>query len=53
MATEAAMGKVAEAAGERVRGGRVSRPKALFASAVVGICAAVVTYELLRSGGEE
>jgi hypothetical protein len=51
MATEAAMGKVAEAAGERVRGGRVSRPTALLASAIVGVAAAVATYKLMRSGG--
>jgi hypothetical protein len=52
MATEAAVGKVAEAAGERVRGGRVSRPTALLASVVVAVAAAVATYKLLRSGGE-
>jgi hypothetical protein len=50
MVTEAAMGKVAEAAGKRVRGGRVSRPTALLASAVIGVGAAVATYKLLRSG---
>jgi len=53
MATEAAAGMVAEAAGERVRGGRVSRPKTLLVSAVVGFGAAVVMYMLLRSGGDE
>jgi hypothetical protein len=53
MATEAAVGKVAEATGERVRGGRVSRPKALLASAIVGVGAAVATFMLLRSGGEK
>ncbi|HET7454934.1 MAG TPA: hypothetical protein VFJ76_05380 [Solirubrobacterales bacterium] len=52
MAKAAAMGTVAEAAGKRVGGGRVSRPKALLASAVVGVGAAVATYKLLRSGGE-
>lgn len=53
MATGAAVGKVAEATGERVGGGRVSRPKALIASAVVGVGIAVATYKLLRSGDEE
>jgi len=53
MATEAAVGKVAEATVERVRGGRVSRPKALLASAIVGVGAAVATFMLLRSGGEQ
>jgi len=51
MATEAAVGKVAEAAGQRARGGRVSRPTALLASVVVAVAAAVVTYKLLRSDG--
>ena len=53
MATEAAVGKVAKATGQRVGGGRVSRPMALLASAVVGVGAAVATYKLLRSGGEK
>ena len=53
MATEAAVGKVVEAAGERARGGRVSRPTALLASVVVAVGAAVATYKLLRSGGEQ
>ena len=53
MATEAAVGKVTEATGERIRGGRVSRPKALLASAIVGVGAAVATFMLLRSGGEQ
>jgi hypothetical protein len=53
MATEAAVGKVVGAAGERVRGGRVSRPTALLASVIVAVGAAVVTYKLLRSGGEK
>ena len=53
MAKEAALGKVAEAAGERVRGGAVSRPKALLAALVVGVGAAVATFKLLRSGGEQ
>jgi hypothetical protein len=51
--TEAAVGKVAEAVGERVRGGRVSRATALLASVVIAVGAAVVTYKLLRSGGEK
>jgi hypothetical protein len=51
--TEAALGKVADAAGERVQGGLVSRPKALLAAAIVGIAAAVATFKLLRSGGGE
>lgn len=53
MAKEAAVGKVAEAASQRVQGGAVSRSKALFAAAVVGIGAAVATFKLLRSGGEQ
>jgi len=53
MAAEAAVGKVAEAAGKRVRGDRVSRTTALLAAAVVGVGAAVATYKLLRSGGEK
>lgn len=53
MATDAAVQKVAEAASERVRGGLVSRPKALLASVVVGIAAAVATFKLLRSGDEQ
>lgn len=51
MATEAAVGTVAEAAGKRVGGSPVSRPKALLASAIVGVGAAVATYKLLRSAG--
>jgi len=51
--TEAAVGKVAEAAGERARGGGVSRSKALVASVVVTVAAAVATYKLLRSGGDD
>lgn len=53
MAAEAAVGKVAEAAGERLHGGQVSRTKALLASTVIGFGSAVVAYKLLRSGGEE
>lgn len=53
MAAEAALGKVAEAAGERLQGGVVSRTKALLAATVVGVAAAVATFKLLRSGGEE
>ena len=53
MAKEAAVGKVAEAASERVGGDQVSRPKALLASAIVGVGAAVATFMLLRSGGEQ
>lgn len=52
MVTAAAVGKVAEATDERLSGGRVSRLKALLASAVVGAGAAVATYRLLRSGDE-
>ena len=43
---------MAEAAGKRVGGSRVSRPKALLASVIVGVGAAVAAYKLLRSGGE-
>jgi len=46
-------GSVLEAAAQRARGERVSRPKALLVATVVGVGAAVVTYKLLRSGGEE
>jgi hypothetical protein len=53
VAKEAAVGKVAEAASQRVQGGAVSRSKALFAAAVVGIGAAVATFKLLRSGGDQ
>jgi len=53
MAGDAAVRKVAEAAGERAQGASVSRTKALLASVIVGIGAAVVTFKLLRSGGEQ
>jgi hypothetical protein len=46
-------GSVVDAAAQRARGERVSRPKALFVATVVGVGAAVATYKLLRSGGEE
>src|SRR3954454_14856521 len=46
-------GSVVEAAAQRARGERVSRPKALLVATVVGVGAAVATYKLLRSGGEE
>jgi len=52
MATAAAA-TVGEAAGARLRGGPVSRPKAVLASALVGLGAAVATYRLLRSGGDK
>jgi hypothetical protein len=48
----AAASTVAEAAGKRLGGGRVSRPKALLASAAVGIGVAVAAYKLLRSGAD-
>ena len=44
---------VVEAAVQRARGERVSRPKALLVATVVGVGAAVATYKVLRSGGEE
>jgi hypothetical protein len=53
MAAEAAVGKVAEAAGKRLQGGVVSRPKALLVAVVIGVAAAVGTFKLLRSGGEQ
>jgi hypothetical protein len=53
MATEAALGKVAQAAGERARGARVSRTTALLASLVVAVAAAAATYKILRSGDDE
>jgi hypothetical protein len=53
MAAEAALRKVVETAAERARGGRVSRSAALLASVITGVGAAVATYKLLRSGGEQ
>jgi hypothetical protein len=53
MSTHAAGGVVTRAAAERLRGGKVSRPKALLVATVVGVGAAVATYKLLRSGGDE
>ena len=46
------MRTVAETAGKRAGGARISRPKALVAAAVVGVGIAVAAYKLLRSGGE-
>ena len=42
-----------ETAAERLAGGQVSRPKALLVATIVGVGAAVATYKLLRSGGEQ
>ena len=53
MAKEAATGLLADAAVERARGGKVSRPKALLVATIVGVGAAVATYKLLRSGGDD
>jgi hypothetical protein len=53
MGTGAATAAVTDAAAERLRGGKVSRPKALLVATIVGIGAAVATYKLLRSGGDE
>jgi hypothetical protein len=53
MAAEAALGKAVETGAKRALGGGVSRTSALFASAVVGVGAAVLTYKLLRSGDDE
>jgi len=38
----------AETAGRRLAGERVSRTRALFTAAVVGVGAAALTYKLLR-----
>jgi hypothetical protein len=38
----------AETAGKRLAGERVSRTRALYTAAVVGIGAAALTYKLLR-----
>jgi hypothetical protein len=46
-------GSVVEAVAQRAHGERVSRPKALLVATVVGVGAAVATYKLLRSGGEQ
>jgi hypothetical protein len=53
VSTHAAGGVVARAALDRARGGQVSRPKALLVATIVGVGAAVATYKLLRSGGDE
>jgi hypothetical protein len=52
MAGKAAVRKVAEAASERIQGEPVSRAKALLASVIIGVGAAVATFKLLRSGDE-
>jgi hypothetical protein len=46
------MSVVAEAAGERLAGGRPSRLRALVAAVAVGAGAAALTYRLLRSAPE-
>jgi hypothetical protein len=46
-------GSVVEAVAQRAQGERVSRPRALLVATVVGVGAAVATYKLLRSGGEQ
>ena len=43
----------AEAVGERLAGERVSRGRALVAAMTVGFGTAVLTYKLLRSGGDD
>jgi hypothetical protein len=43
---------VTDAAVQRASGRRPSRARSLLAAAVVGAGAAVMTYRLLRSGGE-
>jgi hypothetical protein len=40
--------RAAETAGKRLAGERVSRTRALYTAAVVGIGAAALTYKLLR-----
>jgi hypothetical protein len=41
-----------EAVGERLAGGQPSRGKSLLTAAAAGLAAAVLTYKLLRSGGQ-
>jgi hypothetical protein len=43
---------VGEAVGERLAGGRPSRAQSFLAAAVAGVAAGVLTYKLLRSGGQ-
>ena len=43
---------VGEAVGERLAGGRPSRVQSFFAAAVAGFAVGVLTYKLLRSGGQ-
>jgi uncharacterized membrane protein len=45
------MSTIADAATERLSGGRPSRFKSALAAAGVGLAAAAVTYRLLRSQG--
>jgi hypothetical protein len=45
-------GTVAEAAAERLAGGRPSRTRALTAAAVAAVAAGTIVYRLLRSRGE-
>jgi hypothetical protein len=42
----------AEAAAERLAGGRPSRAQSLLAATAAGVIAAVTTYGSLRSGGQ-
>ena len=46
-------GMATEVVSERLVGGRPSGPRALLVSALAAAAAGVVTYKLLRSGGED
>lgn len=48
----AAIKQVGKAAGERITGGRPGPARAMVAAAITGTVSAVLTYRLLRSGGD-
>jgi hypothetical protein len=43
---------VGDAVGERLAGGRPSRARSFLAAAAAGVAVGVLTYKLLRSGGQ-
>jgi hypothetical protein len=43
---------VGDAVGERLAGGRPSRTQSFLTAVVAGLAAGVLTYKLLRSGGQ-
>ena len=43
---------VGDAVGERLAGGRPSRATSFLAAAAAGVAVGVLTYKLLRSGGQ-